>query len=259
LARGWPVVSIDYRLLPQVNGEAIRQDIISAWRFIVDELPTKLPAFKIDPLRLTAAGQSAGGYLAYLAGAHCHPRPAAVFSIYGISTFNDRFFFEKIQLNKYPLKRANLAHYLDSPSVIAGDDSVFVAPSDAPDAADLSGLDRLRTKLDRPALYDYFVQEGLLPAAVGNSRELDPLQLLDASFPPTITLHGTGDRLVPHYMSRKVVEKLKAFGVEAHQFEVEGVDHGFEVFSHAYDRPGSKIWSTYLEKPFLALDRIYGR
>lgn len=38
LLRGWPLVSADYRKLPQVNGEAILSDVKAAYDFVVEKL-----------------------------------------------------------------------------------------------------------------------------------------------------------------------------------------------------------------------------
>lgn len=206
------------------------------------------------------AGQSAGGFLAYLAGAHFRPRPAAVFSIYGIATFNDPFFAGGVKINEFSMPRERIAKYLDSATVCTGDDSVFAPPDDSPVLIDLGDSEDSKVDFPRTCLYDYFVEIGHFPTVFGSSLDLDPLQLLDSAYPPTVTIHGTEDRVVPYYMSQRFVGKLQSLRVEAHLFEVKGADHCFELFEHAHEAESTgTMWSQHLEEPFLRLDDILGR
>ncbi|KAF7557479.1 hypothetical protein G7Z17_g721 [Cylindrodendrum hubeiense] len=48
LARDWAVISVDYRLLPQVNGLDILDDILAAWNWLHQGLPVVMPSLNID-------------------------------------------------------------------------------------------------------------------------------------------------------------------------------------------------------------------
>ena len=80
LDAGYAIVSIDYRLAPQVKLNQILEDIDDAYRWVRTEGPR---LFRIDPNRIAVVGHSAGGYLALMAGFRLTPRPAAVVSFYG--------------------------------------------------------------------------------------------------------------------------------------------------------------------------------
>jgi len=65
LMRGWPLVSPDYRKLPQVNGEDILSDAKAAYDYVVEKL-LGLLTFGKNTLRMKkiiVVGQSAGQWL----------------------------------------------------------------------------------------------------------------------------------------------------------------------------------------------------
>ncbi|NQT16262.1 MAG: alpha/beta hydrolase, partial [Planctomycetes bacterium] len=57
---GFVLVSIDYRLAPEVQVPAIIEDVRDAWTWIRQKGPE---LFHVDPNKLLASGGSAGGYL----------------------------------------------------------------------------------------------------------------------------------------------------------------------------------------------------
>lgn len=80
LDRGFVVVSIDHRLAPETKLPGIVEDIADVWRWIRESGPT---LFGADPLRVCAAGASAGAYLSLMAGYLFSPRPRALASLWG--------------------------------------------------------------------------------------------------------------------------------------------------------------------------------
>jgi len=54
------LISVDYRLLPQVNGLDILEDVTAAWKFIFEDLASDHPEFVLDKTKVIVAGQSAG-------------------------------------------------------------------------------------------------------------------------------------------------------------------------------------------------------
>ena len=80
LAAGLVVVSIDYRLAPETKLPEILEDLRDAFAWVRGEGPA---LFGADPTRIVAAGHSAGGYLALMAGVCVRPRPVAIASVYG--------------------------------------------------------------------------------------------------------------------------------------------------------------------------------
>jgi acetyl esterase/lipase len=54
------LISVDYRLLPQVDGLDILEDVTTAWKFIFEDLTSDHPEFVLDKTKAIVAGQSAG-------------------------------------------------------------------------------------------------------------------------------------------------------------------------------------------------------
>ena len=70
----------------------------------------------------------------------------------------------------------------------------------------------------------------LFPAGALQS-DLDaasPIALVDASFPPTIILHGTADRLFHHRSSIALHQRLLELGVPSDLHLYAGHDHAFD-------------------------------
>src|SRR6476646_4162059 len=71
-SEGYALVSIDYRLAPEVKLPAIIADLDDAFAWLRKDGPELL---HIDPDRMVIAGGSAGGYLTLMAGARVKPHP----------------------------------------------------------------------------------------------------------------------------------------------------------------------------------------
>lgn len=82
---GFAWFSINYRLAPQYKFPADAEDVEEGIRWV----KANASKYKVDPDRLALIGESAGGHLASLVGAHSQPatRVAAVVSMYGIHDF----------------------------------------------------------------------------------------------------------------------------------------------------------------------------
>ena len=80
LNAGYVIVSIDYRLAPESKLPDILDDVRDAIGWVRAKGPE---LFRIDPNRLAVIGQSAGGYLALMAGFAVSPRPRALIAFYG--------------------------------------------------------------------------------------------------------------------------------------------------------------------------------
>ena len=89
LRAGYVVVAIDYRLAPETKLPEILNDVEDAHRWIRDKGPA---LFRIDSDRVVAIGQSAGAYLALMAGARAQPRLKAVVSFYGYGDISGEWY-----------------------------------------------------------------------------------------------------------------------------------------------------------------------
>jgi acetyl esterase/lipase len=74
-----------------------------------------------------------------------------------------------------------------------------------------------------------------------------PIFHLDADDPPTLTLHGTIDELVPIAQADRLHKKLDSLGVPNFYDRIEGWPHAMDVAKPVYDR------CLYLTKAFLEI------
>ena len=77
---GFALVSIDYRLAPQVKLPGIIEDVKDALRWVREKGPE---AARLDPKRIVVTGGSAGGYLTLMTGIAVEPRPTALVAYWG--------------------------------------------------------------------------------------------------------------------------------------------------------------------------------
>jgi acetyl esterase/lipase len=63
LSRGWPLVSADYRKMPQTNGKDVFEDVKDAYRFVVEKIPKVLGGDQEEKCdKIVVVGQSAGAH-----------------------------------------------------------------------------------------------------------------------------------------------------------------------------------------------------
>src|SRR5262249_32604992 len=77
---GYVLVSLDYRLAPEVKLPAIVEDVEDAFRWLRKDGPKLL---HIDPDRMVVAGGSAGGYLTLVVGSRVKPSPRGLVAYWG--------------------------------------------------------------------------------------------------------------------------------------------------------------------------------
>jgi acetyl esterase/lipase len=195
---GYAVVSIDYRLAPQVKLPAILEDVEDAWRWVREQGP-KL--FHTNPDEMFVMGQSAGGYLTLMAGFRVKPRPKALVSFWGYGDIAGSWYSQPDRF------------YLQQPLV-------------SKEEADRMGGVRL---------YLYCRQQGLWPKVLtghdphAEPKAFDPfcpVRNLSKHYPPTLLIHGDKDTDVPYEQSVLMAKELSRKGV-AHEFiTLTNVGHG---------------------------------
>ena len=77
---GYALVSIDYRLAPEVKLPEIVADVEDAFRWLRGDVAKD---FQLDPARFVVTGSSAGGYLTLMTGIAVKPRPTALVAYWG--------------------------------------------------------------------------------------------------------------------------------------------------------------------------------
>ncbi len=71
--------------------------------------------------------------------------------------------------------------------------------------------------------------------------EASPVFLVTDSFPPTLLLHGTEDKLVTLDHSTNMAAALKKFGVPHRLKVIEGAPHTFKIFEPGWDLRGEVV------------------
>ena len=211
LRAGYVVVAIDYRLGPETKLPEILRDVEDSYRWIQEKGPT---LFSADPQRVAVVGQSAGAYLALMAGARVHPSPQAIISFYGYGDIAGEwysrpsaFYLSQHRVTKKQAFRSVSNRVLSQSPV-----------------------------LPRELFYIYCRQNGLWPQEIAGfnvltGREklyhLSPERLVGPQYPPTFLLHGDRDTDVPYRMSERMAAVLQRGGIEHRLSKMVGFDHLF--------------------------------
>jgi acetyl esterase/lipase len=198
---GIAVASVDYRLSGEATWPAQLHDAKAAVRW----LRARAGDLGIDPQRIAAWGESAGGHLAALLG--LTSEDAALEGDVGITgTSSD--------------VSAVVAWY--SPTDLVG----FAADVDA-DPMD-------------PATREAQLLGGPVPTVPERAAQASPITHVSADAPPFLLLHGAADRFIPCGQSERLFEALVEAGAEAELLVYEDADHmwlgSLEAAKQALDR-----------------------
>ncbi|MCW2635049.1 MAG: putative esterase [Blastococcus sp.] len=198
---GIAVASIDYRLSGEATWPAQLHDAKAAVRW----LRARAEEIGIDPERIAAWGESAGGHLAELLGLTIDD--AELEGDVGITGISSAV-------------SAVVAWY--APSDVAA-----VAPDKGADPADPST--REAQLLGAPA-----------PSVPELAAQASPVTHVHPGAPPFLLLHGLDDRFVPCVQSDRLYALLEAAGVDVELERYEGADHMWlgspDAASKALDR-----------------------
>jgi acetyl esterase/lipase len=212
---GFVLVSLDYRLAPEVKLPAIVEDIQDAFRWLRAEGPKQ---FAADADRVVTAGASAGGYLALVTGFRAEPRPKAIVSYWGFGdvasdwlTTPSAFFRKNV-----PQRTKEEAYRAVGQGVLTNTE----------------GNPRNNSRVQ---FFFYLRQHALWPLEVtgidpkAESMKLDPycpLRNVTAAYPPTLLIHGTADNDVPVSASEAMAAQLAQHKVAHELITIPGAGHG---------------------------------
>ena len=226
---GYALVSIDYRLAPEVKLPEIISDVEDSFAWLRKDGPKLL---HIDPNRMVITGGSAGGYLTLTMGARLKEKPKALVAYWGYGDVDGEWYTKPSE------------HYRKTVPLIEKEDA-YKAISKTPLTGSESGFDGKA----RSRLYLYFRHNGLWTKEVTGfdpteKTKLDPycpVLNVTKDYPPTMLVHGTEDTDVPYQLSANMAKELARSGV-VHEFvTVQGAGHGLsggdkKLVDEAYEK-----------------------
>lgn len=188
---GFVVATVDYRLSGEARFPAQLHDVKAAVRW----LRGNAAALSVDPTRIIAWGESAGGHLAVLAG---------------------------LTSGDASLEGA-VGDHLDQSSAVCGVVDWY-GPMNllSLSAQHSAGSDK---RPDDAASWESTMVGAPLQAEPERSRAASPITYVHAGAPPIQIHHGTVDAQVPFAQSVEFAEALRAAGGDVELVVVEGSDH----------------------------------
>lgn len=192
---GYVVASIEYRTSNEAVFPAQLIDVKSAVRFI----RAHAIEFCVDPGRIYAMGESAGGTMASLLG-----------------VTGDQKEFDQ-------------GDHLDQSSAVQGV-ADYYGVVDLSDAS--AERDRMSAAVTPSNDVPYFAFEEFLGVGYGKAEaeKASAIRYLSEKTPPFMILHGTEDTVVPMEQSEKLYIALQKYGVPCEFAVVEGAAHGDDLF-----------------------------
>ena len=211
---GFALVSIDYRLAPEVKLPAVIEDVQDAFRWLREQGPKQL---RIDPDKLVVSGGSAGGYLTLMTGCRVKPRPVALVAYWGYGDVDGDWYTKPSE------------HYRKNVPLVDKEEAYKAVGGKV-----LTGADGDVGKA-RGRYYLYLRQNGLWTREVTgfdpakDRAKLDPycpVRNVTADYPPTLLVHGTDDTDVPYELSAAMDKELARHKVAHELVTVRGAGHG---------------------------------
>lgn len=208
------LVSIDYRLAPEVKLPAIADDVVDAIGWVRKEGP-KL--FHADPEKLVISGGSAGGYLTMLCGIKVKLAPTALLAYWGYGDVDGEWYTKPS------------AFYRKTEPLIDKDEAYKAVGKEV-----LTGTDK-GEQAGRGRFYRYLRQNGLWTQVVtgfdpvAEKSKLDPycpVRNITKDYPPILMIHGTKDDDVPYELSAAMARELARQKVAHELVTVPDAGHG---------------------------------
>jgi len=209
------VVSPNYRLIPESNGDDIISDLASFWAwlptFLPDFLASTSPGLAPDFSHLLLGGESAGGWMA-LQSALTLPEG-----------------YIKAMLLPFPMSR---------PMPGAGKTDVMGMPVPSNDSlndflATLKPGAVVSRALPpaRMAMGMAIIEHGRMGEFLGTGKRFNPFEGIDDArhFPRMWVLHGADDSIVPTHYSVELLEKVERMFPGKARLTVKPGEHGFDL------------------------------
>jgi acetyl esterase/lipase len=212
---GYALVSIDYRLAPEVKIPEIIADVKGAFAWLRGE---GAKAAHLDADRLVVTGGSAGGYLTLMTGVAVKPRPVALVAYWGYGDVDGDWYTKPSEFYRKSMP------LIDKADADKGVSKGAVTGSE--DGIDLKA---------RGKFYHYLRQNGLWTKEVTgfdpvkDGAKLNPycpIRNVSEEYPPTLLVHGTEDTDVPYHLSADMAKELARHKVPHELATVPGAGHG---------------------------------
>jgi acetyl esterase/lipase len=211
---GYALVSLDYRLAPEVKLPAIIEDVQDAFKWI-HKMAGEL---HLDTKRIVVTGGSAGGYLTLMTGICVKPKPRALVAYWGYGDVDGDWYTKPSE------------HYRKSAKLVEKEEAMKGVGAKV-----LSGTEGGDEARGRSRYYLYLRQNGLWTKEVTgfdpvkDRAKLDPfcpVGNVSADYPPTLLIHGTEDTDVPYELSAAMDRELTRNKVSHELVTVRGAGHG---------------------------------
>lgn len=213
---GFVLVSIDYRLAPEVKLPTIIEDVKDAISWVRRDGPTLLHC---DASKMVVAGGSAGGYLTMMTGCVIDPRPTALVAYWGYGDVDGNWYAKPSQ------------HYRTAAALVTKEDA-YAGMGGSVVTGGEGGTDQQKA---RSRFYLYLRQNGLWPKEVvgfdpvSERAKFDPycpIRNIDDKYPPILMIHGTEDTDVPYEQSAAMAKELTRCKRPHKLITVPGAGHG---------------------------------
>jgi acetyl esterase/lipase len=211
-AEGYALVSLDYRLAPEVKLPAIVVDVEDAFRWIHGDGAKQC---HLDVSRVVVTGGSAGGYLTLMTGIRVEPRPTALVAYWGYGDVDGAWYTRPSDhYRKQPLVSKDEAYRQIGDTVVTGSEKGLKA---------------------RGRYYLYLRQNGLWTREItgfdpaSERAKLNPycpVRNVTPMYPPTLLIHGTEDTDVPYALSADMAKEFARQKVPYELVTVKGAGHG---------------------------------
>jgi acetyl esterase/lipase len=212
---GYALVSIDYRLAPEVKLPEIIADVEDAFRWLRGAGAKEA---HLDADRIVVTGGSAGGYLTLMTGVSVRPRPKALVAYWGYGDVDGEWYTTPSEFYRKQVPQ------IDKAEAYKGVGRPVITGSE-------EGVDfRARGRF-----YLYLRQNGLWTKEVTGfdptteKAKLDPycpVRNVTPEYPPTLLIHGTDDTDVPYQLSADMAKELARSKVPHELVTVPGAGHG---------------------------------
>jgi acetyl esterase/lipase len=213
-ANGYALVSIDYRLAPEVKLPDIIDDVADAFYWLRDH---GVKQCHIDTSRIVVTGGSAGGYLTLMTGICVKQKLKGLVAFWGYGDVDGDWYTKPSEFyRKQPLVSKDEAESGIGKRVFTGSEPGY----------DGKARGRYYLYLRQNGLWTKEVT-GIDPATEKSKLDLYcPVRNVRKDYPPTMLIHGTEDTDVPYELSAAMAKEFEKHKVPHELVTVRGAGHG---------------------------------